>query len=259
MAMAAPVAAAASLIGSGISAYGQYQGAMSQASNLDANAASAYASIPESIIGASNARLAANEAQYAIDDAKRAADYSVKIGENEYRKALVDADLARASGQLNAANAAREKKLALSAIQARGAASGAGPALDVAGQVGAQGEFNKLYALYAAENTARSIYDQGVASQWNAQNQAYQTMLNRRAMFSQKAGFENQALSYNNAATSAMFTANNYRSAASATRAQAPLAAAGTLIGGAGSALTAYRYAGGDLSRPRATSGGALF
>jgi len=250
MAMAAPVATAASLIGSGISAYGQYQGAMSQAGQYDNAAANALGSLPQSILGAAGARLAATEADMAMADAQRAADYTIKIGENEFRRSLVDADLARASGQRNAFNAARERKLAMSAIQARGAASGAGPALDIAGQVGVQGDFNKLYSLYDAENTARSIYDQGVAARWNAQNQAYQTMLSRRAMAAQKAGYQNQALSYDNAATSAMFSAQNYRNAAGMTRSQAPLAAAGTLLGGVGSALTTYRYAGGDLSRP---------
>lgn len=251
--MAAAAMAGASLVGSGISAYGQYQGAMSQAGQYDNAANNALASIPQSIVGAANARLAAQEADFAIEDAKRAADYTVRIGQNQFNKALEDANLARASGQKNAFNAARERRLALSAIQARGAASGGGPALDIAGQVGVQGEFNKLYALYDSENTARSIYDRGVADQWNAQNQAYQTMLARRSMVAQKAGYQSQALSYDNAAASAMFSAQNARNAASTIRSQAPLAAAGTLLGGAGSALTAYRYAGGDLSRPHST------
>jgi len=255
MAMAAPVAAGVSLLGAGIGAYGQMQSASSQAAGLENNAANTLASIPQSIIGQANARLAAQEADWAMADAKRAADYSIQIGENEYRRSLTDADNARASGQIKAFNAAREKKLALSAIQARGASAGGGAALDLAGQVGAQGEFNKLYSLYEAENTARSIYDQGVAAKWNAQNQAYQTMLSRRAMASQKAGYENQALSYGNAATSAMLTAQNYRSAASNMRSQAPLAAAGTLLGGVGSAITSYRYAGGDLSKPHSIIG----
>lgn len=250
MAMAAPIAAGVSLLGAGIGAYGQMQSANSQAAGYENNAANAYASIPQSILGAANARLAAQEADYAMADAQRAADYQVKIGENEYRKSLVNADLARASGQIKSFNAAREKKLALSAVQARGAASGAGPALDIAGQVGAQGEFNRLYSLYEAENTARNIYDQGVASKWNAQNQAYQIMLARRGMVAQKAGYENQALTYNNAAMSALTTAGNYKTAASTIRSQAPVAAAGTLLGGVGSAITSYRYAGGDISKP---------
>lgn len=253
MAWAVPFAAAgASLAGAGISAYGQYQGAQSQATGYLNNAASAYASIPQSILGSASANAAAREADSAIADAQRAADYQVAIGQNEYNKSLKDADLARASGQVQAYNAAREKKLALSAIQARGAASGGGPAVDVAGQVGAQGEFNKLYALYQGENTARSIYDQGVAAQWNAQNQAYQIMLARRGMVAQKAGYQNQAMSYNNALFSSMMTAQNYKNAAGTVMAQAPLAAAGTLLGGVGSAITSYRYAGGDISQPRA-------
>lgn len=250
MAMAAPIAAGVSLLGAGIGAYGQMQSANSQANAYNNNAYNSYATIPQSLASAANARLAAAEADYAMADAQRAADYQVTIGENEYKRSLTDADNARASGQVNAFNAAREKKLALSAIQARGAASGGGPALDVAGQVGAQGEYNKLYALYQGENTARSIYDQGVAAKWNAQNQAYQIMLSRRGMAAQKYGYLSQAASANNAATSAMITAGNYKNAAASTLAQAPISAAGTLLGGVGSAITSYRYAGGDLSKP---------
>lgn len=251
MAMAAPaipfVVAGASLLGSGISAYGQYQGAQSQAAGYQNSANNALASMPGSIMAASSATLAAKEANYAADDAKRAADYQLIIGENAFRKSLVDADNARAAGQVNAANAAREKRLALSAVQARGAASGAGPALDIAGSIGAQGEFNKLYALYDAENTARSIYDNGVASKWNAQNSAYQMMQQRRSMIAQGFSYQNQATSYMNQIPSALTSANNYNAAASRVMAQAPLAAAGTLIGGVGSAVTGYRYAGGNI------------
>jgi len=245
--MAAAAMAGASLVGAGISAYGQYQGAMSQASGYANSAANALSSIPQSILGAASAEAAAKDAEYAAADAKRAADYTVSIGENQYKKSLVDADLARASGQINAFNAAREKKLALSAIQARGAAAGGGAALDLAGQVGAQGEFNKLMALYESENTARSIYDQGVASKWNAQNTAYGIMQNRRSIISQGASYANQAMSYRNAATSSYMTAQNYNNAASAVKSQAPLMAAGTLIGGAGSALTGYKNMAGSL------------
>lgn len=245
--MAAPVMAGASLLGAGISAYGQYQGAMSQAAGYANNASNAISSISQSIFGEASAEAAARDADIAAADAQRAADYTVAIGENKFKTALVNADLARAEGQIKAFNAAREKKLALSAIQARGAASGAGPALDVAGQVGAQGEFNKLMALYEGENTARSIYDQGVADKWNAQNTAYGIMQQRRGIVAQGSSYRNQATSYRNATTAAYQTAGNYSNAASAARNQAPLMAAGTLLGGAGSALTSYRYMGGTL------------
>lgn len=249
-AAAAPVATAvgaASLLGSGISAYGQYQGAQSQAAGYQNSANNALSSIPGSIMAASSTTLAAKEANYAADDAKRAADYQLVIGENAFRKSLVDADNARAAGQVNAANAAREKRLALSAVQARGAASGAGPALDIAGSIGAQGEFNKLYALYDAENTARSIYDNGVAAKWNAQNSAYQMMQQRRSMIAQGFSYQNQAQSYTNQIPSALTSSNNYNAAASRVMGQAPLAAAGTLLGGVGSAVTSYRNAGGNF------------
>lgn len=245
--MGAPVMAAAALGGAAISAYGQYKNAQSQASAYENNANNAISSISQSIFGASSASAAAAEADAAAADAQRAADYTVAIGENKFQTALVNADLARAEGQIKAFNAAREKKLALSAIQARGAASGAGPALDVAGQVGAQGEFNKLMALYEGENTARSIYDQGVADKWNAQNTAYGIMQQRRSIIAQGASYRNQATSYGNAATAAYQTAGNYYNAAAAARNQAPMMAAGTLLGGAGSALTSYKYMGGTL------------
>lgn len=254
MAMAA---AAASLVSAGIGAYGQYQGAKSQAAGYENSANNAISTMPGSIMSASSANLAASEANYAAADAKRAADYQLVIGENAYRKSLVDADNARAAGQVNAANAAREKRLALSAIQARGAASGAGPALDVAGSVGAQGEFNKLYALYDAENTARSIYDNGVAAKWNAQNSAYQMMQQRRSMIAQGFSYQNQAQSYMNQIPSALTSANNYNAAASRVMAQAPLAATGTLLGGVGSAITSYRYASGGAGYGAAGYGAA--
>lgn len=84
--------------------------------------------------------------------AKAAADYNATIS-------MQNAGIARSDAQAQATQIERENLLRLGSIRAAqgkaGGAAGAGSILDVLGDVAAQGELDKQFALYEGEQRAR--------------------------------------------------------------------------------------------------------
>lgn len=84
--------------------------------------------------------------------AKQAADYNATIS-------MQNAGIARSDAQAQATQIERENLLRLGSIRAAqgkaGGAAGAGSILDVLGDVAAQGELDKQFALYEGEQRAR--------------------------------------------------------------------------------------------------------
>jgi hypothetical protein len=86
--------------------------------------------------------------------AKAAADFNATIN-------MQNAEIARADAAMQAQQIGRENYLRLGAVRAAqgksGGAAGEGSVLDVLGDVAAQGELEKQYALYQGEQRARGF------------------------------------------------------------------------------------------------------
>lgn len=122
----------------------------------------------------------------------------------------------RASSQRDALERGRQTKLVLSKLQAGAAASGAGATdptvTTLAGQIGGRGEYEALTDLFKGENRARGLMDSATGDRMSA-----------------TAGLQGGELQAN-----AQIAEGNAKKSAS------QLAAAGTIIGGAGSAFKAF-------------------
>lgn len=111
----------------------------------------------------------------------------------------------RAASQRSALDKGRETTLLLSTLQARAAASGGGASdvgvLNLAGDIAGRGEYESLMDMYRGENRARGLEDTAIGSRLSGEAAAAE-------------GKAKQSASY--------------------------LSAAGTIIGGAGSAYRTY-------------------
>ena len=98
----------------------------------------------------------------------------------------------RAAAQRVAMDKRREATLLGSKLQARAAASGGGAAdpgvLDLAGDIAQRGEYEALTDMYRGENRARGFLDQAVASRLTGEAALAEGKAKRNAAFLQAAG-----------------------------------------------------------------------
>ncbi len=163
----------------------------------------------------------AADAGYAQAAAQRqqAADNAAALGFKATQEDQA-AQESRAVAQRAALEKGRQTNLVLSNLQANAAASGGG-ATDpgvaaIAGRIAGRGEYESLTDMYSGENKARGLMDQAAGDRFSAATGT--TGANMAADASIAAGNAKQNASY--------------------------LSAAGTLIGGAGSAYRTYKGIG---------------
>jgi hypothetical protein len=98
--------------------------------------------------------------------AKAAADFNATIN-------MQNAEIARADAAMQAQQIGRENYLRLGAVRAAqgksGGAAGEGSVLDVLGDVAAQGELEKQYALYQGEQRARGFQNTATLDTFSGQ------------------------------------------------------------------------------------------
>jgi hypothetical protein len=174
-------------------------------------------------IAGGNAAAAAGQASAAAQR-QNAADNATQL---EFRATQEDqaAQESRASSQRDALEKTRQARLLLSTLQARAASGGGGASdptiLNLAGNIGGRGEYEALTDMFTGEDKARGLEDQASGDRYSAAT----------GIIAGDMG-ANAAIAEGNAKRNASY-----------------LSAAGTLIGGAGSAYKVYNL------KPRSRGG----